>query len=72
MSKHEPKLEIVHQMDGDYAVFDANAPQTEHYYYGLVCNGCSTREDAERFIAEYQAEQKRREELKRIRPIFYD
>jgi hypothetical protein len=60
MSEHEPKLEIVQMSGVDYfTVVDVNAPKTEFYNYGILCDGCPTREDAEQFVAEFKAEQER-------------
>jgi hypothetical protein len=63
MSEHEPKLEIVQMSGVDYfTVVDINAPKTEFYNYGILCDGCPTRADAEQFITEWEAEEKRRRE----------
>jgi hypothetical protein len=37
----------------DWVVVDTSLPQTEEYYYGSICRGCSSREDAEQYIRDY-------------------
>lgn len=60
---HKEKLEIVQMSGVDYfTVIDVNPPKTEFYNYGILADGCPTRKDAEQFIAEYEAEEKRRRE----------
>jgi len=64
MTINRKDLVIVELSDG-FAVRDTSESPAEYNNYGFLCAGCPTREDAERFIAEYLAEQ--REDAERMK-----
>jgi hypothetical protein len=45
-------LRIEEGKNGEFAVYDDSAPETEDFYYGLIAYGFESRADAERYIAE--------------------
>jgi len=57
MTSDRNELVIVEQSNG-FAVHDMSVPRVEFHNWGILCEGCPTREDAEKFITEYIAEQR--------------
>jgi hypothetical protein len=39
--------------ENGWAVVDMSVPQTEEHNWGVICLGCSSREDAEQYICDY-------------------
>ena len=48
-------LRIEEGKNGEFAVYDDSAPETEEFNYGLIAYGFESRADAERYIAKIGA-----------------